>query len=64
MIRGCECEFCNEVINSEALILEFEGQRFYFHDKECLEHWLFDKIKQFVYLDNYIEEYNEPDTVI
>ena len=64
MIRGQCCEWCGEQLYHESLVLEFEGQRFYFHDKECLEHWLFDKIKPYVYLDNYIEEYDEPDTVI
>lgn len=57
MIKGCKCEFCDEVINFEALVLEFEGQRFYFHDKEEIEQWLLDKIKPFLYFDDTIEEY-------
>ena len=57
MIKNQRCEFCEEEINCEALVLEFEGQRFYFHDRECLEQWLFDKIKPFLYFDDTIEEY-------
>lgn len=57
MIKGCKCEFCDEVINFEALVLEFEGQRFYFHDRECMMQWLLDKIKPFLYFDDTIEEY-------
>ena len=57
MIKNQRCEFCEEEINCEALVLEFEGQRFYFHHRECLEQWLFDKIKPFLYFDDTIEEY-------
>lgn len=64
MIKNQRCEWCDEEIRFESLVLEFEGQRFYFHDKECLEHWLFDKIKPFIYWNDTIEEHDEPDTVI
>lgn len=57
MIKGTKCENCGEEIRFEALILEFEGQRFYFHDRECLEQWLLDKVKPFLYFDDTIEEY-------
>lgn len=57
MIKGVKCENCNEEIYCEGLVLEFEGQRFYFHDRECLEQWLWDKIKPFLYFDDTIEEY-------
>lgn len=57
MIKGTKCENCGEEIRFEALVLEFEGQRFYFHDRECLEQWLWDKIKPFLYFDDTIEEY-------
>lgn len=57
MIKGTKCENCGEEIHYESLVLEFEGQRFYFHDRECLEQWLWDKIKPFLYFDDTIEEY-------
>nr|DAZ34441.1 MAG TPA: TRASH domain protein [Caudoviricetes sp.] len=57
MIKGSKCEWCDEVINCEALVLEFEGQRFYFHDRECMMQWLLDKVKPFLYFDDTIEEY-------
>lgn len=57
MIKGSKCENCGEEIYCEALVLEFEGQRFYFHDKECLEQWLWDKVKPFLFWDDTIEEY-------
>ena len=57
MIKGTKCEFCNEEIYCEGLVLEFEGQRFYFHDREEIEQWLLDKIKPFLYWDDTIEEY-------
>lgn len=57
MIKGSKCEWCDEEIRFEALVLEFEGQRFYFHDRECMMQWLLDKIKPFLYFDDIIEEY-------
>jgi len=57
MIKGTKCEWCNEEIYCESLVLEFEGQRFYFHDREEIEQWLWDKIKPFLYFDDTIEEY-------
>lgn len=57
MIKNQRCEWCGEEIYCEGLVLEFEGQRFYFHDRECLTEWLFDKIKPFLYFDDTIEEY-------
>lgn len=57
MIKGSKCEWCDEVINFEGLVLEFEGQRFYFHDRECMMQWLLDKVKPFLYWDDTIEEY-------
>lgn len=57
MIKGTKCENCGEEIYCEALVLEFEGQRFYFHDREEIEQWLWDKIKPFLYWDDTIEEY-------
>ena len=57
MIKGSKCESCDEEIRFEALVLEFEGQRFYFHDRECMMQWLLDKIKPFLYFDDIIEEY-------
>lgn len=57
MIKGTKCENCGEEIYCEGLVLEFEGQRFYFHDRECLEQWLWDKVKSFLFWDDTIEEY-------
>ena len=57
MIKGTKCENCDEEIHFEGLVLEFEGQRFYFHDRECMMQWLLDKIKPFLYFDDIIEEY-------
>lgn len=57
MIKGIKCEWCDEEIHYEALELYYQGQRFYFHDKECLMQWLFDKVKPFLYWDDTIEEY-------
>ncbi|MFQ9297767.1 MAG: hypothetical protein ACLR4X_05005 [Clostridia bacterium] len=57
MIKNQRCEFCDEVIKFEGLVLEFEGQRFYFHDRECMMQWLLDKVKPFLYWDDTIEEY-------
>lgn len=57
MIKGTKCEWCDEEIRFEALVLMYQGQTFYFHDKECLEQWLLDKIKPFLYFDDTIEEY-------
>lgn len=57
MIKNQRCEWCDEVIYCEGLVLEFEGQRFYFHDRECMMQWLLDKIKPFLYFDDTIEEY-------
>lgn len=57
MIKGTKCENCGEEIYCEALVLEFEGQRFYFHDRECIMQWLWDKVKPFLFWDDTIEEY-------
>lgn len=57
MIKGSKCEWCDEEIRFEALVLEFEGQRFYFHDRECMMQWLLDKVKPFLFWDDTIEEY-------
>ena len=57
MIKGSKCEWCDEEIRFESLVLEFEGQRFYFHDRECMMQWLWDKVKPFLFWDDTIEEY-------
>lgn len=57
MIKGTKCENCDEEIRCEALVLMYQGQTFYFHNKECLEQWLWDKVKSYVYWDDTIEEY-------
>ena len=57
MIKGSKCEWCDEEIRFEALVLEFEGQRFYFHDRECMMQWLLDKVKPYLFWDDTIEEY-------
>lgn len=57
MIKGTRCEFCGEVIYCEGVVLEYEGQRFYFHDEECLQEWLEEQLGPYIYRDDVMEEY-------
>lgn len=57
MIKGTKCEHCDEEIYDEVLVLEYEGQRYYFHDEDCMMQWLDEQIRPFTHWDDCIEEY-------
>lgn len=57
MVKGTKCEHCDEEIYDEVLVLEYEGQRYYFHDEDCMMQWLDEQIRPFTHWDDCIEEY-------
>lgn len=57
MIKGTKCDFCDEEIYHEGIVLDYEGQRFYFHDEECLQEWLEEQLGPYIYRDDVMEEY-------
>lgn len=59
MIKGTKCEYCNAEIECEALVLDYEGQTYYFHDDECLMDWVDEQIRPLTRWDMDIEDGDE-----
>lgn len=57
MIKGTKCEYCEERIEFDPVVLEYEGQNYYFHDREELMEWVEEKLEPFIYYNDVVEEW-------